>query len=119
MYFKENLPIKTRVDLKTLCAEGIVTEITLHLKTIFFVGLYRPHGMSSDNFVLFMQRLESLLDYRPISLLPICEKIFEKLIFDVMYEFLNKNNLLTPKQSSFRPGDPTINHLLSITNEIH
>ena len=33
--------------------------------------------------------------------------------------FLNKNNLLTPKQSGFRPGDSTINQLLSITNEIH
>ena len=36
-----------------------------------------------------------------------------------MYEFLNKNNLLTPKKSGFRPGDSTINQLLSITNEIH
>ena len=35
MYFKENLPIKRRVDLETLCAEGIVTEITLHRKNIF------------------------------------------------------------------------------------
>ena len=63
MYFKENLPIKRRVDLETLCAEGIVTEITLHRKKIFFVGLYRPPGMSSDDFVLFMQRLELLVDY--------------------------------------------------------
>ena len=46
-------------------------------------------------------------NYRPVSLLPICGKIFEKLIFDVMYEFLNKNNLLTPKQSRFRLGDST------------
>ena len=63
MYFKENLPIKRRVDLETLCAEGIVTGITLHRKKIFFFGLYRPHGMSSDDFVLFMQRLELFLDY--------------------------------------------------------
>ena len=58
-------------------------------------------------------------NYRPISLLPIWGKIFEKLVFDVMYEFLSKNNLLTPKESGFRPGDSTINQLLSITNEIH
>ena len=36
-----------------------------------------------------------------------------------MYEFLNKSNLLTLKQSGFRPGDSTINQLLSITNKIH
>ena len=58
-------------------------------------------------------------NYRPISLLPICGKIFAKLVFDVMCEFLNKNNLLTLKQSSFRPGDSTINQLLSLSNEIH
>ena len=44
MYFKENLPIKRPVDLETLCAEGIATEITLHRKKIFFVGFYRLHG---------------------------------------------------------------------------
>ena len=30
MYFKENLTIKRRIDLETLCVGGIVTEITLH-----------------------------------------------------------------------------------------
>ena len=36
MYFKENLPIKRRVDLEKLCAEGVVTEITLDHEKIFF-----------------------------------------------------------------------------------
>ena len=68
MYFKENLGIKRRVDLETLRVEAIVTEITLHLKKIFYVGLYRPHG-TSDDFVLFMQYLELLLDYMLLELL--------------------------------------------------
>ena len=33
--YKENLPIKRRVDLETLCVEGMVTEITLHPKKYF------------------------------------------------------------------------------------
>ena len=57
--------MKRRVDLETFCAEGIVTEITLHCKKSIFVGLYCPHGMPSDDFVLFMQRLELLLEYMP------------------------------------------------------
>ena len=32
-------------------------------------------------------------NYRPISLLPICRKILEKIVFDQVYTFLNKNNL--------------------------
>ena len=58
-------------------------------------------------------------NYRPISLLPTCGKIFEQLIFDAMYEHLCENQLLTPSQSGFRPGDSTVNQLLSITYKIY
>ena len=36
--------------------------------------------------------------YRPISLLPICGKIFEKLIFDYIYKHLCNNSLITLNQ---------------------
>ena len=58
-------------------------------------------------------------NYRPISLLPICGKILEKIVFDQVYAFLNENNLLSKKQSGFRPGDSTIYQLLSITSTIY
>ena len=58
-------------------------------------------------------------NYRPISLLPICSKIFEKIVFDSMYSFLINNNLISENQSGFRPGDSTINQLLAITTEIY
>ena len=58
-------------------------------------------------------------NYRPISLLCICSKIYEKIVFDAMYKFLSENNLLSPNQSGFRPGDSTINQLLAITTEIY
>ena len=54
-----------------------------------------------------------------LSLLPICAKIFEKLIFDYIYEHLCNNRLITPNQSGFRPGDSTINQLLSIIHNIY
>ena len=57
-------------------------------------------------------------NYRPISLLPIFGKIFEKLIFDSLYQHLEIFGLLNPNQSGFRPGDSTINQLLSIVNSI-
>ena len=58
-------------------------------------------------------------NYRPISLLPICGKILEKIVFDLLYAFLNANNLLSKNQSGFRPGDSTICQLLSITSSIY
>ena len=38
---------------------------------------------------------QCLINYRPISLLPICGKIFVKLIFSEMFMFFNENNLIT------------------------
>ena len=35
-----------------------------------------------------------------------------------MFNFFSKNNLLSPNQSGFRPGDSYINQLLSINHEI-
>ena len=57
-------------------------------------------------------------NYRPVSLLPVCGKIFERLIFNEMFKFLLENNLVSPTQSGFKPGDSYSNQLLSITHEI-
>lgn len=58
-------------------------------------------------------------NYRPISLLPVFGKLFEKIILDSIYSHLRKNSLLTPHQSGFQLGDSTINQLLSITHKIY
>ena len=58
-------------------------------------------------------------NYRPISLLPICSKLFEKLVFNCLYTYLNNNGLISKNQSGFRPGDSTTNQLLYLVNEIH
>ena len=58
-------------------------------------------------------------NHRPISLLPICGKILEKIIFNNLYAYIHKNNLITKNQSGFRPGDSTTNELLYLLDEIH
>ena len=55
----------------------------------------------------------------PISLLPICGKILDKMISNHLYSYLTANRLITINQSGFRPGDSTTNQLLYIVDEIH
>ena len=62
---------------------------------------------------------QNLKNYCPISLLSIVGKIFENVFYNNMYEFFAKNNLISPNQSDFKPGDSCINQLLSITHEVH
>ena len=58
-------------------------------------------------------------NYRPVSLLPICSKIFEKIIFNSLFEYLEDNKLLNCNQLGFRSGDSCVHQLLSITHEIY
>ena len=58
-------------------------------------------------------------NFRPVSLLPICSEIFEKVIFDSIFNFMIQNNLLNSFQSGFRPNDSCINQLISITHNIY
>ena len=58
-------------------------------------------------------------NYHPVSLLPICSKNFEKLIFDSIYRFTIHNKLLNSFQSCFRSNDSCINQLISITHNIY
>ena len=60
-----------------------------------------------------------LKNYWPISLLPIAGKIFERFLYDRMFEIFIANNLISKNQSGFRAGDSCINQLCSITHEIH
>ena len=56
-------------------------------------------------------------NYRPISVLPLVSKIFEKIVFKQLYSYLSSNDLLLHKQSGFRPGHSTATCLISQINE--
>ena len=54
---------------------------------------------------------ELLENYRPISILPIFGKIFEKIIYKRLYSFLTAKNVLSNNQYGFRKGRSTVNAL--------
>ena len=60
-----------------------------------------------------------LKNYRPVSLLPMCAKIFERIIYNIIFEYLIENNLITENESGFKPGDASINQLLSIAHDTY
>ena len=60
-----------------------------------------------------------LQNYRSVSLLPICGKIFERIVFNPMREFFEENSLLCPQQSGFRSTDSSQSQLLSIVHDIY
>ena len=57
-------------------------------------------------------------DYRPISILPILSKVYEKLIMLQMVSFLEREELLSKNQSGFRKGHDTVTTCIKIKNDI-
>ena len=45
--------------------------------------------------------------------------MFEKIIFNHLYNHLTTYHLIPKNQSGFRPGDSTTNQLIDLVNEIH
>ena len=62
---------------------------------------------------------QTLKNYHPVSLLPICSKSFERLLYSEMFGFFLDKGLISVNQSGFKPGDSCINQLLSITHNFY
>ena len=58
-------------------------------------------------------------NYRPISLLSCISKVFEKIVFNQLYQYCTDNDILSDSNSGFRPNDSAINRLLHITDNIY
>ena len=56
-------------------------------------------------------------NYRPISVLPVVSRLFEKLVFDQLYSYFNDNKLIFSDQSGFRSLHSTLTSLLRCTND--
>ena len=58
------------------------------------------------------------LNYRPISLLSVFSKIYEKCIYTRIYHYLLENNLIYSKQFGFRAGYSVNHAIISLTEYI-
>ena len=56
-------------------------------------------------------------NYRPISVLPVVSKVFEKEVFRQLYSYLTENSLLSKFQSGFRPKHSTVTALIQMCDE--
>ena len=61
---------------------------------------------------------QCVTNYRPVSLLPICSKVLERIIYTTVFTYFIENNLISKSQSGFKPSDSCVKQLLAITHEI-
>src|SRR3978361_461894 len=59
----------------------------------------------------------TVTDLRPITILPVCLKIAERVLHDQLQNYVEVNQILPPLQSGFRKGYSTTSALCSITDD--
>ena len=108
------------VSMIKICDMSIVEPLCLIFEKCLETGSY-PSIWKKANVIPIHKKesRQNKCNYRPISLLPIFGKAFEKILFDGIFKHLNEHGLITSKQSGFRPGDSSINQLLSISHKIY
>ena len=111
---------KIIIRMIKICGKSICKPLQFILSQCIDTGSF-PLEWKKANVVPVYKKgdKQCLKNYRPVSLLPICGKISERLIFNEMFKFLIENNLIFSNQSGFKPGDPCINQLLYVTHEIY
>ena len=107
------------IRMLKLCDKSIVKPLSIIFKNCKIKKTF-PNLWKKANVVPIHKKGEKDLikNYRPVSLLPIFGKFFERLIFNSLFKYIDENELLNPNQSGFRPFDSCVNQLLSINHEI-
>ena len=105
--------------MMNICSQSLI----LPLKIIFECSLKKGKFLKiwkKTNVVPVHKKEDKMLvkNYRPISLLPVFGKMFERVIYNSLFNYFQSNRLFTPSQSGFLPGDSCIAQLLSIIHEI-
>ena len=106
-------------DLVKKCANYILAPLTHILNLSLRDGIFPDSLKTSRVCPIHKQGSKTdLNNYRPISCLPVFSKIFEKIVYRQLFDFLTINKIINPLQFGFQPGKSTTHPLLHILNFI-
>ena len=82
------------------------------------LGIFPDRLKISKIIPIFKSDNASLVqNYRPISILPAISKIFERAVYNRIFQFLVDNDLLYKHQYGFRPGHSTSHALINFVTK--
>ena len=107
------------IRMLKLCATSISKPLNILFNNCVINECF-PNEWKKANMIPVRKKGDKWIikNYRPVSLLLICSKIFEKIVFNSLFKYLEDNKLPNCNQSGFRPIDSCVHQLLSITHEI-
>ena len=101
------------------CSEFIIKPLTHLVNLSLSHGIFPCELKISRTCPIFKSGCrKKVVNYRPIACLPVISKVFEKVVFNQLFEYLTVNNILSPNQFGFQPGKSTLHPLIHMLNYI-
>ena len=93
------------IRMSKLCGPSLCEPLSIIFKSCLSRMKFHMEWKKANVVLIHKKKKENdkhcFKNYRPASLLPICSKIFERLLFNELYKFFNENDLLSSNQSGF------------------
>ena len=112
----DNINAKLTKDSKEVISPWLTKIINTAYKTCIF-----PDNMKITNIkpIYKENNKERISNYRPISILPVISKIFERACTDQLVKYLEENDLISRSQHAYRKGHSTLTCLVEIVNQLY
>ena len=103
-----------------MAGASIVKPLTLLFNASLSKGMFPCNWKKANVLPLHKKSSKQFADnYRPVSLLTIIGKMFERIIFKHVYNHFRDNALINKWQSGFLPGSSTVTQLLEMYNQFY
>ena len=112
-------PYNIPCNLLKLLSPYISSALVILTDESFTTGIF-PDKLKVAKVILSIKKgaSDNLSNYRPIPLLSVFSKTFEKIMYKRLYKFLEMNEILHPLQFGFRKNHSTSHTLISMTETI-
>lgn len=111
----DKIPISNVKKTLNLISDPLLSIINLS----FSSGVFPDRLKISKIIPIFKSDNASLAqNYQPISILPAFSKIFERAVYNRIFQFLVDNHILFKHQFGFRPGHSTSHALIKFVNKV-
>ena len=101
------------------CSKNFVKPLAALINSSFREGVF-PRELKKARVVpIYKTGDKSLINnYRPISILSFYSKVFEKLMYNKLYNFIKANDILYAHQYGFRRGHSTQQAIITLIDKI-
>jgi hypothetical protein len=98
---------------------AVIEPLTIIINQSLLTGIFPQKLKIAKVVPIFKSKDKSdINNYRPVSLLPAISKVFERVVYNQLYNYLKQNNLLHKNQFGFRPEHSTELACISLIDRI-